>query len=505
MKKFLLMLSVLVFTASIVSCGTEQAEELSDISESAEVITESVTAPEQTTEAVEETTIEETAEIPETTALQECHKTIDNPEKPEVIKISFSGECSGNIKKHASVEDLYNVHYLHSGVVGLVGIPVELEYSEVESPVISFTYDKNELRGVPEKNLFILHYSEELEEYIEIEPVLDTENCTVSAEIDESGVYMLIDIYQWLSCWGVDVSEYAYEVNAADYPTDWERENDTGDIMELADKDWAMQNAPYFSVSTPEQLASVVWYVNGIGGNISLTLENDIDLSGYIWKSMGWSNAASMGFSGVVDGQGHTINGLWINEGYCDTGFIGYSNNVIIKNINFTDAYVSATGCTGIVGGEIYGSAEWENVNVSGTVDGGSDDYAAIVGRETSITFTDCSADVTVNGEPFEYFSYRQKRIDDVGDIEDFTLTLNEEDRTITRDVLDGYQNLGWHIEIDGVQVLDRLAENELVLDTHKWVGSGAGKYTIYLTAYINGTYVKVSNIIEYEIEVSNE
>lgn len=87
-----------------------------------------------------------------------------------------------------------------------------------------------------------------------------------------------------------------------------------------------------------------------------------------------------------------------------------------------------------------------------------------------------------------------------MGDIEVFAITLND-DYTITRDEHDGYRNLGWHIERNGVQVLDRVAENELTLDTHKWVGDMSGKYTIYLTAYINGAYVKVSNIIEYELE----
>lgn len=497
MKKFLSILSAFIlFASALVSCGKEPAEEISEISEVSE--TAEVTTEADNTKDETELTTEDTS------AFQECHKTINNSEKPEVIKISFSGECTDNIKKHASVKDLYNVNYLHSGVVGLVGIPAELTYDEeVTEPVISFTYDKNELRGIPEKNLIMLHYSEEDSFYNTVEnTVLDIDNCTVSAEIEEEGVYLLADAYQWYSCWGVDVSEYAYEINPADYLTDWERENDTGDIMALVDKEWAMENAPYFKVSTEKQLASVVWYVNGVSGGdyVEISIEDDIDLSGYIWKSMGWYNAGSNAFSGVVDGNGHTINGLTIHEGYCDTGFIGYGLGVTVENINFTNADVSATGCVGIVGGEIYFNSVWENISVSGTVKGGSDDYAAIIGREADITFKNCTADVMVNGEPFEYLSYRQKRIEDVGDIEVFNITLND-DYTITRDEYDGYENLGWHIERDGVQVLDRVAENELTLDTHKWVGNQSGKYTIYLTAYINGTYVKVSNIIEYELQ----
>lgn len=490
MKKILLAFTIAI---PLVSCGNQTFEqpEISDYS--AEAVTETV-AEEMTIEATEEvTTIAE-----DTPSLQECHKTIRNAEKPEVVKFSFAGECADNIKAHARVEDIFNMNVLHSGVVGLVGVPFELEYdSEVKNPVITFTYNMDELRGIPEKNLIMLHYNEDDSFYDTIKSVTDTDNKTVSAEIKEQGVYLLADAYQWYDCWGIDVSEYAYEKNPAGYITDWERENDTADIMKLADKDWAMENAPYFHVSTAEELASVVWYVNGVDGNISLTLEDDIDLSDYQWKSMGWNKQA---FSGTVDGQNHTINGLKIFEGYCDTGFIGYGLGVTVNNINFTNADIIATGCVGIAGGEIYNSSEWKNVHVSGKVSGGSDDYATIIGREADITFTDCSADVEVNGEPFEYFSYRQKRIDDVGDIEVFAITLND-DYTITRDEHDGYRNLGWHIERNGVQVLDRVAENELTLDTHKWVGDMSGKYTIYLTAYINGAYVKVSNIIEYELE----
>ncbi|MCM1132804.1 MAG: hypothetical protein NC340_04965 [Ruminococcus flavefaciens] len=491
MKKLLLVLSSLILALSLVSCGNQTAV---DVSESSEITTETA---EETTEAVAED-----SEIPETSEaspeLQECHKTISNDEKPEVVRFSFSGKCADNIRKHARAEDIFNINVLHSGVVGLVGVPVELEYDdEVTDPVISFTYNKDELRGMPEKNIVLLHYNEEDSFYDTVKSVLDTDNCTVSAEIDEQGVYLLADAYFWYGCWGMDVSEYAYEVKKEDYPTDWERENDTGDIIALADKEWAMENAPDFHVSTAEELASVVWYANGVNGSIKLTLESDIDLSGYMWKSMGWNKQA---FYGSVDGQNHTINGLTIYEGYCDTGFIGYGLGVTVENINFTNADIMATGCVGIVGGEIYSSDEWTNVHVSGKVIGGSDDYAPIIGREAGTAFTDCSADVEVNGEPFEYLSYRQKRIADVGDIEDFNITLNS-DYTITRDEHDGYTNLGWHIERDGIQVLDRLAENELTLDTHKWVGDISGKYTIYLTAYINGAYVKVSNIIEYELE----
>ncbi len=502
MKKLLSVLAMLSMVISCTSCGLlystyETDEELAVIS--------GVDAPADTSDITTEVETEQLTEADPTR--QECRKTINNEEKPEVVKIYFEGTCADDIRKHAKVEDLYNIHVLHSEVVGLVGIPVELDYDEeVKNPRIGFKYDTSELRGIPEKNLIMLHYSEEEAFYNTVENFqLDTDMCTVSADIEEPGVYLLADAYQWYDCWGIDVSEYAYERDVTQYKTDWEREEDTGSIMALANKQWAMENAPDFHVSTAEQLASVVWYVNGINGEANVTLEKNIDLSDYDWKPMGWGKGIGGGFSGTIDGQGHTIYGMTIMEDYLQSGFIGYGLGVSVKNINFEDAYVSATHCTGIVGGEIYGAANWENVHVQGKVRGGDDDYAAIVGREGDITFKNCSADVTVNGEPFEYLSYRQKREAEVEIVETFTLTLND-DYTITRDNYEGFHNLCWNILINDEQRLQRGAEDpytkepELVLDTHEWVGNYPAKYTIYLVAYINGTYIRVSNIIEYTI-----
>lgn len=493
----LLLSSVVVGTIS--GCGpSDYADEISDknsvtgTSEFSEESAESETEIETETEIEPETVQEETTE--EFSGLQSCHKTIDNPAKPELTGITLTAECDGNLRKNASVEDVYNVNVLHSGVVGLVGVPVEFDYNEtVTSPHIDFTYNRDELRGVPEKNLIVLHYNEKDSFYDTIESELDTENCTVSFDVPETGAYMLADAFQWYSCWGEDVSEYAYEIDPAENISDWERECETGDIMKLADKEWAVACEGAFSVDSPEKLASAVWYVNATGEPVAITLESDIDLSGYDWKPMGWSKNA---FSGAVMGNGHVIKNMTIKEGYADTGFIGYGLSTYVGNINFTDADVSATGCTGIVGGQVYMSDVWEDIHVSGRVSGGIDDYGAIIGREAGTTFKDCSAEVTVDGEPFEYLSYRQKREDEVEIVETFTLTMDD-DHTVTRDEHDGFDNLGWMILKDGVQVLHRNAEDEL---SYQYFGNDTGDYTIYLVAYINGTYIRVSNIIEYTI-----
>ena len=84
---------------------------------------------------------------------------------------------------------------------------------------------------------------------------------------------------------------------------------------------------------------------------------------------------------------------------------------------------------------------------------------------------------------------------------ENFHLTLGA-DNSITRDAHEGFRNLGWHIERNGVGVLERAAENELVLDPkiqRKYCSEG--KITIYLTAVVDGRYQRVSNILEFAAE----
>ena len=159
--------------------------------------------------------------------------------------------------------------------------------------------------------------------------------------------------------------------------TDWENYGDTGSIMEIADTDWALENAPVFHVETKEPLAGVVYYVNAVKGyndSVELYLEADIDLDGLEWVPMGgWYRPdrylEHTTFVGIIDGQNHIIKNMHIDTkygGHC--GFVGYSYSLQVKNITFEKAYVSGGTYVGIAGGEIYGSEDWINVNVSGMV-----------------------------------------------------------------------------------------------------------------------------------------
>ena len=112
----------------------------------------------------------------------------------------------------------------------------------------------------------------------------------------------------------------------------------------------------------------------------------------YDWRPIGETYA----FSGVFDGDGHTIRGMYINTNveddlYPDRGLFGELNGTV-KNVNMEDAYVEVSGnpsYTGIVAGATL-KAVIENCNVSGNITGYDGDYGGIVGDAGVSTVKDC-------------------------------------------------------------------------------------------------------------------
>ena len=90
----------------------------------------------------------------------------------------------------------------------------------------------------------------------------------------------------------------------------------------------------------------------------------------------------------------------------------------------------------------------------------------------------------------------------EAGDIE-YSLILND-DYSISRNEADAATGLCWHIEHNGVQILDRTAD--LVLEPeYQWLDGATGTFTIYLMAFSDDGYVRVSNIIEYTLDEAPE
>lgn len=474
MKRTAILLCLSVLMVSTGCVATDDAE---------------TTTETEITEETEQTEESEESELSSQIVVME----LADPASPETVEVTFEAQFGGDLESFVEIEDLLNVNVTHSQVPGRIGSPIQITYSHVEDGVLTFVYDPDELRGISEENIIMLRYNGLTYDTME-DAVLDTDENTVSLTLEKWGVYLLVDSIQWNNRDGVATG---------DYDSNWESERDTGSIVELADTEWADANAPEFHVSTAEELASVVYYVNAAEDPhpyYTIELEADIDLSGYEWEPMGWISAdTECPFSGCINGNGHTITGMHIEVDRVDAGFVGYGLDVEMNDITFADAYVSSTGCVGIAGGQVYGASSWTNVTVTGRVYGDYDDYGSIVGRQVGSDFEDCTVDCIVNDEEFPYYCYSEYYEANTEVEEVFTLTLND-DYTVTRDEHSGFTTLTWHIEVDGEVVLLRYAEDELTLPTApQWFHGGYGTYTIWLVAAQDGQYIRVSNIVEYE------
>ena len=427
-------------------------------------------------------------------------------EKPEVTHAELKGTCTGNIGKKASVASYYPGNVLISNTVGLIGPPFQVNVDDdVETPEITLTYSPDDLRGVPEKNIAVMYVEEDTQQFVQVRDAkTDFELHTVTFPVYSDGVYLLFDIYEYGSAMGWAVSEYAYEKDLTDYISDWEREHPTGDIMKLADKQWAKENAPDFHISTPEQLASAVYYANTIGGKIQLYLDDDIDLTPYQWAPIGVSYGP--GVSLYVDGQNHTIHGMTINmPKECEVGLTGYISNVTIRDLTFDNVLVRGLRYVGVLCGECHGEKNFHHLKISGNVTGDANNTGALVGAGAWGIYDDCDFQVAVNGVFTQYRTPAEKVKAEASDESMFTITVNDKGQ-IERTEADFSEILSWVI-LDGEKhMLSRGAEKELVLPDQIWekIGAQHGKtYSVHLEGYSReaGGYIRVSNQIDYRYE----
>ena len=96
--------------------------------------------------------------------------------------------------------------------------------------------------------------------------------------------------------------------------------------------------AGYTAVSTPEDLDAIRYNLSG-----KYFLTNDIDLTAALssggslytksgWIALGYESGGSKAFSGVIDGNGHTIKGYYSSSSASVCGFV-YENAGTIKNL----------------------------------------------------------------------------------------------------------------------------------------------------------------------------
>ena len=155
------------------------------------------------------------------------------------------------------------------------------------------------------------------------------------------------------------------------------------------------QNTVY--IYTAADLANLASAVNS-GVNMSgktFLLMNDIDLSGLNWVPIGyyidWNNSNNKPFSGVFDGQGHSIIGLKISGGQNDAGLFGYTHLATIRNVVIRNPQIEGRGEVGaLVGRQGYSSTGIEKCAVIGGRIQGAGSVGGLVGYMEESPLQNC-------------------------------------------------------------------------------------------------------------------
>ena len=194
-----------------------------------------------------------------------------------------------------------------------------------------------------------------------------------------------------------------------------------------ADTSWytSAPDALEYSISTAEQLAGLAQLVNADPGTTNFAgktfyLDNDLDLSGHEWISIGTGKGGSnpkYSFCGVFDGQGHVISNLYSHESYIEgadeshnllrNALFGSVYNGKVKNLGVADAEIwidpkddSAAGKGILV--DWMGKSKITNCWTSGSIYSGTKiekNIGGIVGvTEQGCTISSCYSTATLTG-----------------------------------------------------------------------------------------------------------
>ena len=128
---------------------------------------------------------------------------------------------------------------------------------------------------------------------------------------------------------------------------------DTGDSITLKDAD----ADGYYDISNADELYAFAAIVNGGNTSINGELTADIVVNENVFNEDGtpkyngdfreWTpiGDSSYGYSGIFDGQNHSVSGLYILGLSIDyVGLFGYVDNATVKNTGVIDSFIMGNG-----------------------------------------------------------------------------------------------------------------------------------------------------------------
>jgi len=160
------------------------------------------------------------------------------------------------------------------------------------------------------------------------------------------------------------------------------------------------KNDPYL-IMNPIQLNQLRNFLNQSG--VYFKLMSDIDLTDFLedenpsrgWQPVGSSSAA---FKGIVDGNGKTVSGLWINRASTDyVGFFANTDKATIKDLKIVATTISGKDNIGGMSGYSQGST-FSGCSFTGSIMGGTCIGGYIGSGGGGITLSNNIAVVDVTG-----------------------------------------------------------------------------------------------------------
>ncbi len=170
--------------------------------------------------------------------------------------------------------------------------------------------------------------------------------------------------YEYMRCYLVDGEMLYHE---GDYDCDYVPNTGSscwdGSVADAYEGGDGTEGNPY-QIATPQQLALLAQQTNtGTGGDAHYILVNDICLNvendSIDWPVIGKETSQNLPiyFTGVFDGNGHTIERMIIRENHLDAGLFGHTRGAVIKNLHVTDASIQVGSDVGIIVGQAYNTS----------------------------------------------------------------------------------------------------------------------------------------------------
>ncbi len=134
-----------------------------------------------------------------TRIVQTLTRDINNADDPAITSVTVTTSLVERIDRVLNIEDYYNIDVYSTDVYGRVGSPISLECDEdINTATLSIHYDESCLGESLEEGLGVLWFDEVNGIYVvQEQAVIDTQNNTITLELNHFSTYVVVDLDQW--------------------------------------------------------------------------------------------------------------------------------------------------------------------------------------------------------------------------------------------------------------------------------------------------------------------